>query len=57
VCKWNALEPRSDFSVYALNLSNHQNWHDVYSNVESPRFGTFAGNLHRVDGFVIDIID
>jgi hypothetical protein len=43
--------------VFALNLTNHQNWHDVYSNVESPRFGTFAGNLHRVDGFVIDIID
>src|SRR6266851_3132050 len=42
--------------VYALNLTNHQNWHDVYSNVESPRFGTFAGNFHRVDGFVIDII-
>jgi hypothetical protein len=41
--------------VYALNLTNHQNPHDVYNNITSPLFGQFAGNQHRVDGFVIDI--
>jgi hypothetical protein len=43
--------------LYALNLTNHQNPHDIYNNVASPLFGQFAGFQHRVDGFVIDLIN
>jgi hypothetical protein len=43
--------------VYSLNLTNHQNPHDIYNNVASPLFGQFAGYNHRVNGFVIDIIN
>jgi hypothetical protein len=43
--------------VYSINLTNHKNWLDVYSNITSPLFGRFAGKQHRVDGLVIDIVD
>src|SRR6266853_93474 len=43
--------------VYTLNLTNHQNPHDVFSNIASPLFGQFAGFQHRIDGIVIDIIN
>ena len=43
--------------VYSLNLTNHLNPHDVFNNVTSPLFGQFAGFQHRVDGFVIDLIN
>ena len=43
--------------IYSINLTNHQNLRDVFNNVASPLFGRFAGNQHRVDGLVIDIVD
>ena len=43
--------------VYTINLTNHKNPHDIYSNVASPLFGQFAGFQHRIDGIVIDIVD
>jgi len=45
------------FGVYTINLTNHLNPRDVFSNVASPLFGRFAGFQHRVDGLVIDIVD
>jgi Carboxypeptidase regulatory-like domain/TonB-dependent Receptor Plug Domain len=42
---------------YSLNLTNHGNFHDVYNNVSSPLFGTFAGFQDRRDGAVIDFVD
>jgi hypothetical protein len=45
------------FGFYSLNVTNHQNPHDVYNDIESPLFGRFAGYQRRVDGFVIDIVD
>jgi hypothetical protein len=43
--------------VYSLNLTNHQNPLDVYNNIAAPLFGRFAGFQHRVDGFVIDVVN
>jgi hypothetical protein len=45
------------FGVYTLNMTNHQNAHDVYSNVTSPLFGRFVGFQHRIDGLVIDFVN
>jgi Carboxypeptidase regulatory-like domain len=42
--------------VYSINVTNHSNPHDVYSNVASPYFGDFEGFYHRVDGLVIDVV-
>jgi len=43
--------------VYSLNVTNHGNFHDVYSNVTAPNFGRFAGFLDRRDGAIIDFVD
>lgn len=43
--------------LYSLNLTNHSNPHDVYSNIASQYYGDFAGFRHRVNGFVIDVIE
>jgi hypothetical protein len=43
--------------LYSLNLTNHLNPHDIYNNVASPLFGQLTGFNHRVDGFVIDVIN
>jgi hypothetical protein len=43
--------------MYSINLTNHQNAHDVYNNVVSTRFGTFAGLQKRINGFVVDLVD
>jgi hypothetical protein len=45
------------FGVYSLNLTNHQNPHDIYNNVASPLFGQFAGYHRRIDGLVIEIVN
>jgi hypothetical protein len=39
--------------VFATDLTNRQNPHDVFSNVSSPIFGQFAGFQRRFTGFVI----
>ena len=44
------------FGVYSTDVTNHQNPHDVFSNVSSPIFGTFAGFQRRVDGMVLDLV-
>jgi Carboxypeptidase regulatory-like domain/TonB dependent receptor len=41
--------------IYSTDVTNHQNPHDVFSNVSSPIFGTFAGFQRRVDGMVLDL--
>ena len=43
--------------VYSLNLTNHSNPLSVYNTVTSPYFGHFVGFQHRVNGFVIDIVN
>jgi hypothetical protein len=43
--------------IYTINLTNHSNPLDVYNNVTSPYFGHFVGFQHRVNGFVIDVVN
>jgi hypothetical protein len=45
------------FGLYSINLTNHSNPLDVYNNVASPYFGHFVGFQHRLNGFVIDIVE
>ena len=45
------------FGIYSLDVTNHQNPHDVYNEVASPFFGRFAGFDRRLDGFVIDFLN
>jgi Carboxypeptidase regulatory-like domain len=47
---------RLRFGLYSINMTNHSNPRDVYSNVASPYFGHFVGFQHRVDGLVIDFV-
>ncbi len=44
------------FGLYSLNITNHQNNHDVYNNVTSPLFGDLRGDARRFDGLVIDLV-
>jgi len=48
---------RVRIGLYTINLTNHSNPLDVYSNITSPYFGHFVGFQHRVNGFVIDIVN
>jgi len=41
--------------VFSLNATNHQNPHDVFYNVTSPLFGTFAGYQRRFTGFTLGV--
>jgi Carboxypeptidase regulatory-like domain len=52
-----SLNRKIRLGMYSLNVTNHQNAHDVYSNVASPQFGTFAGIQKRINGFVIDLVE
>lgn len=45
------------FGLYSLDVTNHQNPHDVYNEVVSPFLGRFAGFDRRLDGFVIDFVN
>lgn len=45
------------FRLYSLDVTNHQNAHDVYNEVASPFFDRFAGFDRRLDGFVIDFLN
>ncbi len=45
------------FGLYSINLTNHSNALDVYNNVSSPYFGHFVGFQHRVNGFVVDVVN
>jgi hypothetical protein len=42
--------------IYSLNITNHQNAHDVINSIASPDFGHFVGFQHRVTGFVFDYV-
>jgi Carboxypeptidase regulatory-like domain len=39
--------------VYSVNTTGRQNPNDVYNNIASPMFGTFAGLGKRINGIVI----
>ena len=39
---------------FSLDLTNHQNPHDVFSDIASPNFGRFTGFARRVDGVVFE---
>jgi Carboxypeptidase regulatory-like domain/TonB-dependent Receptor Plug Domain len=41
--------------LFSLDLTNHQNPHDVFSDIASPSFGRFTGFARRVDGFVFEL--
>ena len=43
--------------VYSINLTDHSNALEVYNSVTSPYFGRFVGFQHRVNGFVIDVVN
>jgi hypothetical protein len=45
---------RGSFRIY--NLTNHSNPRDVYSNVTSPYFGSYAGLQHRIYDAGLDIV-
>lgn len=43
-------------SVRIFNVTNHQNFRDVYSTVTSPSFGTYAGLEHRFYDLSLDVL-
>ncbi len=43
--------------LYSINLTNHKNYNDVFKNITSPFFGQFAGFEHRINGFVLEIVE
>ena len=43
--------------LYSINLTNHKNYNDVFRNTTSPFFGQFAGFEHRINGFVLEIVE
>jgi carboxypeptidase family protein/TonB-dependent receptor-like protein len=43
--------------LYSINATNHKNYRDVYNNVTSPFSGQFAGFEHRINGFVLEIVE
>jgi len=45
------------FGLYSINVTNHSNPLEVYSNITSPAFGHFVGYQHRVEGFVLDAVN
>ena len=45
------------FGLYTINLTNHANPLEVYTDITSPAFGHFVGFQHRVEGFVIDAVN
>jgi len=45
------------FGLYSINLTNHQNALEVYNNATSPIFGHFVGFQHRLNGFVVDVVN
>jgi len=45
------------FGIYSLDVTNHQNPHDVYNEFASPYFRHFAGFDRRLYGFVIDFLN
>jgi hypothetical protein len=47
---------RFRIGMFALNLTNHLNPHDVFDNVASPDFGHFVGFQHKVYGVLVDLI-
>jgi hypothetical protein len=47
---------RLRIGIYALDVTNRQNPHDVYNNIASPVFGHLVGFQHRVTGMLIDIV-
>ena len=47
---------RFRLGMFALNLTNHLNPHDVFNNVASPDFGHFVGFQHKVYGVMLDLI-
>jgi hypothetical protein len=57
--KWKFLGPLKNRSArvagYSLDVTNRHNPNDVFNNVTSPEFGTFAGLGRRFDGFVIEL--
>jgi carboxypeptidase family protein/TonB-dependent receptor-like protein len=43
--------------LYSINLTNHKNYRDVFSNITSPFFGRFIGFEHRINGFVLELVE
>ncbi len=43
--------------LYSINLTNHKNYREVFSNITSPFFGQFTGFEHRINGFVLEIVE
>ncbi len=43
-------------SLRMFNLTNHDNFRDVYSNVTSPSFGNYAGKQQRIYDLALDVL-
>jgi hypothetical protein len=43
--------------AYTINMTNHENFNDVYNTLTSPLFGRFTGFQRRTDGFILSIVD
>jgi hypothetical protein len=53
--KKDAKRRKVRLGVYSLNVTNHQNPHDVFNNTTSPIFGEFAGFQRRFTGVAVDL--
>lgn len=42
--------------LYSINATNHKNYVEVFNNVTSPFSGQFTGFEHRINGFVLEIV-
>jgi hypothetical protein len=43
--------------LYVINLTNHGNFNQVYSNVTSPHFGNFTGFERRQTAFLLSVVN
>jgi hypothetical protein len=43
--------------LYGINLTNHGNFNQVYSNVTSPHFGNFTGFERRQTAFLLSVVN
>lgn len=48
---------RIRLGLYAINLTNHGNFNEVYNNITSPHFGNFTGFERRQTAFLLSVVN
>jgi hypothetical protein len=48
---------RIRLGLYVINLTNHGNFNQVFSNVTSPHFGSFTGFERRQTAFLLSVVN